>query len=244
LARFKKHGPGCPCCFCVCPDNETEYESFGRVRVEISGLAASYEYYNQWPGIIPAVFDITGELTGLDAINGTHIFNVEDALTGSCVSDEETTYPWVVAFTDFEVDFSELIIEYFQGDCSDDPPPAAYLNEYSVTIRLAVIKEGEHWFRVQLAWIGGTPASDIEISGCQVLACENAFDATQDGTLTDDQKTHGISYPDIEDELCSAGDIWLSPFGYSSDSESPICGTTGRVFADMEVVGTIAATTI
>jgi hypothetical protein len=183
-------------------------------------------------------------LTGLDAINGTHIFNVEDALTGSCVSDDETTYPWVVAFTDFDVDFSELIIEYIQGDCSDDPPPAAYLNEYSVTIRLAVIKEGEHWFRVQLAWIGGTPASDIEISGCQVLACENSFDATQDGTLTDDQKTHGISYPDIEDELCSAGDIWLSPFGYSTNDTSPICGTTGRVFADMEIVGTIAATTI
>ena len=244
MGRFKKHGPGCPCCFCLCPDNETEYESFIRIRVEISGLAASYDYYNQLPGILPAVRDITGEMTGLDTINGTHIFDVEDALTGGCVSDAETTYPWVVAFTDFEVDFSELVIEYIQSDCSDDPPPAAYLNGYKADIRLSVIKEGEHWFRVQLAWLGTGGAVYLELSGCQVFACENSFDATQDGTLTDDQKTHGISYPDIEDELCSAGDIWLSPLGFATNSDSPLCGTTGRVFADMEIVGTIAATTI
>jgi len=184
-------------------------------------------------------------MTGLDAINGTHTFNVEDALIGGCVSDAETTYPWLVAFTDFEVDFSELVIDYIQSDCSDDPPPAAYLNEYKADIRLSVTKEGDHWFRVQLAWLGTGGAVHLELSGCQVFACENAFDATQDGTLTDFQKMHNqLAFPDTAGESCSEGNIWLSPLGFSDNASSPLCGTTGRVFADMEIVGTIAATTI
>ena len=249
MGRFKKHGPGCPCCFCVCPDEETQYEPFSTIRIEIAGLESSYDYYNESQNDLGFVRTHEGTVTGLDAANGTYIIRaeLEATLNAGCVADDEESYPVGLYEEEFTLEYTETLTQYPNFDC--DPtnpfPPTVTVIVYEVTFKLLVTKEGPHWFRVQLLGLGpgyGTAgAGGMLLSGCQVFACENGFDATQDGTLTDSQKEHNeFSFPDIEGELCSEGDIWFSPFSFSTNATSTICGRA-REFADMEIVGTIAA---
>lgn len=240
----KKNNPGCPCCFCTCPDEVTEYQRFTRFRIEISGLAASYDYYNETQWDFGWVQTHEGTVTGLDAANGTYIIEYDSANAGCIVDDPGASYAVIIYEEIFTLYYTETRTRYFNFDCDPDVP--AELPEgveeitYEVEFKLVVTKEGEHWFRVQLFTVNGRTL----LSGCQVFACENGFDATQNGTLTDSQKEHNaLSFPDIDGELCSDGDIWFTPFSFSTNATSTICGVA-REFADMEIVGAIAAETI
>lgn len=235
---FRKNKPGCPCCACICPDEVTGYPRFSTMRIVISGLGASYDYYNELSGIF-STRTHDGTVTGLDAANGTYILRseLEATMNVGCVVDGEESYPVGVYEEEFTLYYTEEITTYPLGGPCDTPLDTTVIL-YEVTFRLQVLKEGPHWYSVRLFTVNN-PAL---LSGCQAFACENNFDATTDGTLTDSQKEHNeFSFPDIAGELCSDGDIWFTPFSFSTNASSTICGV-GRVFADMEVVGTITAT--
>jgi hypothetical protein len=249
---FRKNKPGCPCCLCQCPDEGIEYPKFSLIRIEISGLAASYDYYNESQWDFGQVETHDGVAEGLDAANGTYLIReeLEATMNAGCIDDANTSYPIGVYEEDFTIYFTETRTRYWNFDCEpDDPgdpfPPDVDVVTYEREVKLQVLKEGAHWYSVRLfglgAGLGTGGAGGMKLSGCQVFACENNFDAATDGTLTDSQKEHGISFDEAATELCSDGDIWFSPFTFSDNSSSTVCGI-GRVFADMEIVGTITAT--
>jgi len=235
---FRKNKPGCPCCACLCPDEVTGYAKFATMRIEISGLAESYDYYNETQGDLGVARTHEGTVTGLDAANGTYILRseLEETMSAGCIVDGEESYPVGVYEEDFTLYYTETVTTYEPVAPCDDPLDTTVIL-YEVNFKLQVLKEGPHWYSVRLFTVN----SPAQLSGCQVFACENNFNAETDGTLTDSQKEHNeFSFPDIAGELCSDGDIWFTPFSFETNATSTVCGVS-RVFADMEIVGTIAA---
>jgi hypothetical protein len=244
---FRKNKPGCPCCDCTCPDEGPSYPKFSTMRIVISGLAASYDYYNESQWDFGQVQTHDGTVTGLDAVNGTYIISSElgETLNAGCIDDSNTSYPILVYEEEFILYHTDSRTRYFNFDCDPDPgqpfPPVTATVEYENEIHLRVWKEADHRYRVTLTG-QGTPqvtGGEMLLSGCQNFACENNFDATTDGTLGPSVRDHSIDgagpWP------CSDGDIWFVPFSFSDESSSTICGI-GRVFAEPDLVGTITAT--
>ena len=236
---FRKNKPGCPCCDCTCPDDGPSYPKFSTMRIVISGLAASYDYYNESQYDFGLVQTHEGTVTGLDAANGTYLIReeLEATMNAGCIVDGEESYPIGVYEEEFTLYYTETLTQYPNFDC--DPavpfPPAVTVITYEVAVTLLVTKEGPHWYKVQFFTI----LNPALLSGCQVFACENNFLADTDGTLTDFQRLHDIDsagpWP------CSDGDIWFTPFAFSDESSSTVCGR-GREFADPDIVGMITAT--
>ena len=211
------------------------------MRIVISGLAASYDYYNEL-GDVGGIETYEGTAEGLDAANGTYIIRseLEATMNVECIDDTNQSYPILVYEEEFTIYYTQTNTFYNNFDCDPVNPDVPVVTEttYERTFTLVVTKEGDHYYKVRLSGIDG----DMLLSGCQVFACENNFNAETDGTLTDFQKEHNeLSFPDIAGELCSDGDIWFTPLSYGSESESTVCGR-GREFADMAIVGTITAT--
>jgi hypothetical protein len=249
---FRKNKPGCPCCDCTCPDDGPSYPKFSTIRIVISGLDASYDYYNESQWDFGQVQTHDGTVTGLDAANGTFLIReeLEATMNAGCIVDGEESYPIAVYEEEFTLYDTATRTRYYNFDC-DPAVPAAPFDPVVETINydrpfyLRVTKEGAHWYKVRLigtgAGLGTGGEGGMKLTGCQVFACENNFDAATDGTLSDDQKEHGLGFDEAEAELCSDGDIWFSPFSFSTNATSTVCGVS-RVFADMEIVGTIVAT--
>ena len=244
---FRKNKPGCPCCTCQCPDDGPEYPRFSTIRVEISGLGSSYDYYNETFSGFGTVITHEGTVTGLDAANGTYLIvaELEPGLNFGCIVDGDETYPVLVYEEEFTLYYTETVTSYPNFDCDPTVPfhPTVTVITYEETFKLTVTKEGDHWYKVALYGAGaGAPGGGLLgflVTGCQVFACENNFDASTDGTLTDSQRLH-LQVSEGGPVPCSDGDIYFTPFGYSDESTSTICGR-GREFADVDIVGTIAA---
>ena len=214
------------------------------MRIVIDGLAASYDYYNEFSGIFSTnTYD--GTVTGLDAANGTYIIRseLEATMNVGCIDDTNTSYPILVYEEEFTLYFTETMVAYPLGGPCDDPVSTTE-SEYEETFFLRVSKEGPHRYRVVLTGSGlADPEGNLfgfAVSGCQHLACENNFNAATNGTLNESYRQH-VTVDEGGPHECSDGDIYFTPFGYLDESTSTIC-MVGRVFADMDIVGTITAT--
>jgi len=245
---FRKNKPGCPCCDCDCPDDGPSYPKFSLIRIVISGLSASYDYYNETQYDFGLVQTHEGTVTGLDAANGTYLIReeLEATMNAGCIVDDEESYPISVYEEEFTLYYTETLTQYPNFDCDPDvpSPPTVTVVLYEETFYLRVDKMGPHWYSVQLSGVGlGDGSGGLRgflVSGCQVFACENNFDASTDGTLTTTQRQHVLASEGGPHE-CSDGDIYFVPFGFSDESSSTVCGR-GREFADPDIVGTITAT--
>ena len=242
---FRKNKPGCPCCDCTCPDDGPSYPKFSTIRIVISGLDASYDYYNESQGDLGSVRTHEGTVTGLDAANGTYLIReeLEATMNAGCIVDGEESYPIEVYEEEFTLYFTETVETHEPVAPCDDPFDTTVIL-YEETFRLVVTKEGPHWYLVRLFGFGlADPEGDLfgfGLSGCQVFACENNFDAATNGTLTDSQRLH-VTEDEGGPYECSDGDIYFTPFGFSDESTSTVCGRA-RELATMDIVGTITAT--
>jgi hypothetical protein len=214
------------------------------MRIEISGLAESYDYYNEFSEIF-STRTYEGTVTGLDAANGTYILRseLEETMSVGCIVDGEESYPIGVYEEEFTLYYTETFTSYPLGGPCDDPLDTTIILREE-TFRLQVLKMGPHWYLVQLFGFGvSDPEGDLfgfGLSGCQVFACENNFDAATNGTLTDSQRLH-VTEDEGGPYECSDGDIYFTPFGFSDESTSTVCGRA-RELATMAIVGTITAT--
>ena len=164
--------PGCPCCQCECADG-TLYPKFTRIKVTISGLKSSYTWkngvvYNPGGGTIA-----TSTVTGLDDINGTHFFDIDNT-PENCI--DEDAYPISPTIVLFEVSREFEEVSYDENCDVTGTLSGTEIAYFAITIT----KDGPSFFSIG-AYMKPEETdyqTGFDVSACQELACENDFDAT------------------------------------------------------------------
>jgi hypothetical protein len=227
-----KNKPGCPCCQCQCENGEL-YPKFTRIKVVISGLQASYDFVSQYQ-FIGGTTKREGTVTGLDALNGSHFFDI-DHTEENCIYDDPENPVQSQGSVDFEI-YYDYEDESFLTNCT---PVGTTTGSLIGTATIGLGKIAASYF---LATIVVNDFTDTQLRGCQAVACENDFNPTQNGSFSPIPANILPDGPATTDQYCSNGKIWLSvedgPFS-GNDGDSIYCSSATVVGADYIEAGTI-----
>lgn len=250
----------CGCCepeLCSCAGTGPDYVGFDQIKVTISGLPSSLAYSKgvyrnpSCPGT-PSLgyFFADHDILGLDALNGTHFFDVPHYTPSKCIDNTADILPG--QFFPYEVDGVEFSIDkaisgqfYNSSTCV----PASFSTSQTDTLkfRIIVFKLSANHFRVTArglfysdgtstavcTGIGTGSAIDIlpSIRACQNIGCSNEFDALTDFS---ELGPGGWDEGEISGTFCKDG---LISFETSTDDA---CGQSGSGYT-LTTIGSIAA---
>lgn len=232
-----KNKPGCPCCQCECA-NGTLYPKFTRIKVVISGLQASYDYLFEAPTAdVNVLGRYRGTLSGLDGCNGSWFFDI-DHTEANCIYDDPENPTQSPVIQEVEITNEWTLEDAYYSDCSGSATPTSDSETIYAAIGLGKLQASYFLADITLTtvWSG-------QLRGCQVVACENDFNPTQNGSLNPIPKNTLPNGPNTSAQHCSNGKIWLAVARYDPNLETGdpfICGDYEVEGASYIEAGTIS----
>jgi hypothetical protein len=199
----------------------------------ISGLQASYNFVSQYQ-FIGGTIKREGTVTGLDALNGSHFFDI-DHTEENCIYDDPENPTQSPVNQEFEI-YYDYEDETYLTNCTLVATTTGSL------IGTAIVGVGKIAASYFLASVVVNDFSDTQLRGCQAVACENDFNPTQNGSFSPIPTNVLPDGPATSSQYCSNGKIWLSvedgPFS-GNDGSAINCSAATVLGSDYIEAGTI-----